>query len=110
MSTTPTPKPSETAQSIIEAANRLGFDLSVSGCVLTITKQFSPGSNDGFVECDMTYYDVLGLLPQTAAGSVWGTDGGGIGGMVALKSGHFKMNKSGGSKRVLSAIARMIGV
>ncbi len=104
MSTSPT----NIARQIADTAARLGYALSVSGCTLTITKRFEPGSNDGFVECDMTYFDVLGLLPQTASGSTWGSDGGGMGGVVALKSGNFRMNKSGGSKRVLAALARII--
>ena len=104
MSNTPT----EIARKIADTAARLGYALSICGCTLTITKQFAPGSNDGFIECDMTYFDVLGLLPQTQSGSTWGTDGGGMGGAVAMKSGNFRMNKSGGSKRVLAALARIL--
>jgi len=43
---------------------------------------------------------------MTEPGSVWGTDGGGVGAISALKSGTFEMKKSGGSKRVLKAIER----
>ncbi len=100
--------PLDTARAIKAAADRLGFTLEVRGSVLTVHKSFPAGSNDGFVECDMTYYDVLGLLPRTEPGSDWGTDGGGIGGMCALQSGRFKMNRSGGSKRVLAALAKMV--
>ena len=101
--------PSEIAANIKAAADKYGFRLEVRGGVLTVHKSFTPGSNDGFVECDMMYYSVLGLLPRTEPGSDWGTDGGGIGGMVALRSGQFKMNRSGGSKRVLSALTKLVG-
>lgn len=101
--------PLEIAQSIKAAADKYGFQLEVRGDVLTVHKSFAPGSKDGFCECDMMYGSVLGLLPRSTPGSEWGTDGGGIGGMVALNSGRFKMNKSGGSKRVLKALAKMLG-
>jgi hypothetical protein len=57
----------------------------------------------------MEYYSILELLPTTSPGSVWGTDGGGIGAISAMNTGVFTMNKSGGSKRVLSALKK-IGV
>ena len=55
----------------------------------------------------MEYGSILGLLPSTSAGSCWGHDGGGIGALSAMNSGTFKMNKSGGSKRVLSALDKL---
>lgn len=100
--------PLEIAQSIKAAADKYGFQLEVRGGVLTVHKSFPAGSNDGFVECDMMYGSVLDLLPRTEPGSDWGTDGGGIGGMVALNSGRFKMNRSGGSKRVLKALEKVL--
>jgi hypothetical protein len=100
--------PLDTALAIKAAADKYGFRLEVRGSVLTVHKSFTPGSRDGFVECDMMYGSVLELLPRTEPGSDWGTDGGGIGGMVALQSGQFKMNRSGGSKRVLKALAKMV--
>jgi hypothetical protein len=57
----------------------------------------------------MEYYSILGLLPSTSAGSVWGTDGGGIGALSAMSSRVFKMNKSGGSVRVLNALKKIAG-
>jgi hypothetical protein len=56
----------------------------------------------------MEYYSILELLPSTSAGSVWGTDGGGIGALSAMSSRVFKMNKSGGSVRVLNALKKMM--
>jgi hypothetical protein len=100
--------PIEIAQDIKAAADKYGFQLEVRGDVLTVHKTFAPGSKDGFCECDMMYGSVLELLPRTQPGSDWGTDGGGIGGMVALQSGRFKMNRSGGSKRVLKALVKVL--
>lgn len=101
------PSPIEIAKSIKAAADANGYKLEVRGGVLTIHKYFQAGSNDGFVECDMSYYSVLGLLPRTEPGSDWGTDGGGIGALSAIRSGHFTMNRSGGSKRVLAALTKL---
>ncbi len=96
----------ETAKKILDTAKELGWDVTVRGSILTIYKD---GINDreAFCRADMEYYSILGLLPSTSAGSVWGTDGGGIGAMSAMSSRMFKMNKSGGSKRVLNALKKM---
>ena len=86
------------AVKLLETAKELGWDVNaIQPGVLTITKHFTAGSMEEFVECDMEYYEVLSLLPSTEPGSVWGTDGGGV----------FQMSKSGGSKRVLSAIRKL---
>jgi hypothetical protein len=95
----------EIALNIKETATRLGWDLEVRGSILTITKRIR--GKEEFVTADMEYYSILGLLPTTSAGSIWGTDGGGIGAVSAMNTGLFKMNKSGGSKRVLTALAKL---
>ena len=98
----------ETAKKIKEVSTNLGWTYSVrANNVLTIQKPFNRGSKDGFVECDMEYYDILSILPQTSPGSIWGTDGGGIGAYSAINSGMFTMNKSGGSVRVLNALRKL---
>ncbi len=100
--------PAIIAANIKAAADKYGFQLEVRGGILTVHKSFQGGDvNEWFRGCDMEYYSVLGLLPRTEAGSDWGTDGGGIGGMCAMQSGRFKMNRSGGSKRVLAALAKL---
>ena len=95
------------AVKLLETAKELGWDVSADTGMLRITTRFTPGSMEEFVECDMEYYEVLSLLPSTEPGSVWGTDGGGVGAIGAIKSGVFQMSKSGGSKRVLSAISKL---
>ena len=88
-------------------SNELNWTLEVRGSILTIRKQIH-STNESFCKADMEYYSILDLLPYTSAGSMWGTDGGGIGAISAMKSGVFTMNKSGGSKRVLSALSKII--
>ena len=95
------------AVKLLETAKELGWDVSADTGILRITKRFTPGSMEEFVDCDMEYYEVLSLLPSTEPGSVWGTDGGGVGAISAIQSGVFQMSKSGGSKRVLSAISKL---
>ena len=99
--------PTEQARALKDCAKRLGFDYAVRGGTLTITKKFPAGSLEGFRDCDMMYGSVLDHLPRTSSGSDWGTDGSGIGGMTALAHGVFRMNRSGGSKRVLAALAKI---
>ena len=99
--------PHETAHKIADRAHQLGWTYTVRGTILTITKQFQPGSNEELVTADMEYYDILCMLPRTSPGSDWGTDCGGIGAISALKSGVFTMNRSGGSKRVLAQLKKL---
>tara|TARA_B110000503_G_scaffold134325_1_gene213132 strand:+ start:82 stop:381 length:300 start_codon:yes stop_codon:yes gene_type:complete len=96
----------EIANQILTTAKNLNWVVEVRGSIMTIKKQIS--GREQFVTADMEYYSVLGLLPSTSAGSVWGTDGGGVGAISAMNTGVFTMNKSGGSKRVLAALAKLI--
>lgn len=103
------PSPIEIAKSIKEAAAKYGFTLEVrGGGILTVHKSFPAGSNEGFRDCDMMYYSVLGLLPRTQPGSDFGTDGSGVGALSAISSGHFVMNRTGGSVRVLNALKKLM--
>jgi hypothetical protein len=97
----------EIALKIKATATELGWTHEVRNLVLTISKKITPGSKDSFREADMEYYSILDLLPQTSPGSIWGTDGGGIGAVSAMRSGTFTMHKSGGSKRVLNALKKL---
>jgi hypothetical protein len=56
-----------------------------------------------------TIISVLDLAPLKG-GSVWGTDGGSIGGAVALQNGQFVMNKSGsGGVRFMRELRKQLG-
>tara|TARA_B100000029_G_scaffold506680_1_gene589868 strand:+ start:914 stop:1249 length:336 start_codon:yes stop_codon:yes gene_type:complete len=98
----------ERAIKLLETARAWNWRVDLDGPVLKITKHFAPGDNDAFVDCDMEYDEILSWLPSTSAGSVWGTDGGGVGAISAINSGTFQMKKSGGSKRVLKEIEKNI--
>lgn len=98
----------QVAEKIKSLCDKLNWNITIRGDILTINKKFTPGDNDGLVTCDMEYYDILKLLPSTYTGSTWGTDCGGIGAYSALKSGNFVMNKSGGSIRVLNALKKIL--
>ena len=100
-------KAADIATDIVKAAQEDNWTLEVRGSILTISKQITPNNNDAFCDADMGYYSVLGLLPTSGPGSMWGTDGGSVGGLTAMKTGRFVMNKSGGSKRVLNALKKM---
>jgi len=101
----PMSKAGQTALEIKKTADELGWKLYVrpSG-VLTIIKHITPNDNDAFVQADGEYYSILGMVPQSAAGSMWGTDGGGIGALTAARTGVFTMNKSGCNRNVLKAL------
>jgi len=98
-----------TAQKLVNTANEMGWSVDVRNDVLTITKNIKVDDKESFVSADSEYYSILSILPQTRPGSIWGTDGGGIGALSASKSGLFVMNKSGGNKRVLNAIKKFVG-
>ncbi len=98
---------SDSAKQIFETCERLGWNFQVRGQILTITKEIQPNNNSDFCKADSEYYFILSLLPRTSPGSDWGTDGGGIGALSAMKNGLFVMNRSGGSLRVLKALAKM---
>jgi hypothetical protein len=103
-------KATDIANDIVATCRELGWTFEVRGSILDIHKHIRPGNNDDFVRADGEYYDILGRLPSTRAGSIWGTDGGGIGAMTAVNTGMFTMHKSGGDKRVLNALKKIKGV
>lgn len=95
------------ALAIKSKADELGWKITVRGSILTITKRITPGCNESFTTADMEYFSILSLLKRSSPGSDWGTDGGGIGAMTAMQTGTFTMNRSGGNKNVLRALARI---
>ena len=101
-------KARETAQEFLNLCREWGWTPSVRGSILEITKTFTPGDNSGFCTADMEYGSLLDLIPRTSAGSTWGTDGGGMGALTAMRTGVFRMKMSGGSKRVLRAIEQLV--
>ena len=89
----------------LSAAREHGFKVEIaSENVVRITKPFTPGDRDAFVGCDMFGESVLAIAPLKG-GSVWGTDGGSIGGMSAITHGRYTLNKSGTAKRFMRLLA-----
>lgn len=97
-------KSKEIVAEFVSACKQHGWNYSVRGTVVEITKRIS--SKDDFVQADMEYYSLLGLLPQTKPGSIWGTDGGGVGALHAMRTGIFSMKKSGVGALVTKALAK----
>lgn len=89
-----------------QLASEYGFTVEARGCIVSVTKRITPNDGAAFADAETGASILLDLAPQTQPGSVWGTDGLSIGGLSAMRSGVFKMNKSGVSKRMISALSR----
>jgi hypothetical protein len=94
----------QTAADFVSVCRENGYSIDCRGSVVSIVKHFTPGDMSAFRDCDMEAGGFLSML-GARGGSVWGTDGGSVGGMVAVNSGRFVLNVSGVGKRVSSAIA-----
>jgi hypothetical protein len=97
----------EQAKLFLETCARLGWTPTVRGSVISIAKAFNPGDTQAFVDCDAMAYDILDMAPLKG-GSIWGTDGGSVGGYVAVKNGQYVLNKSGNGKRFISALQKIL--
>lgn len=100
-------KATDVAGTFLSFCKREGFAVEVRGEVVTIQKDFSPGDMGAFVDCDSMGPGCLSVL-GAKGGSQWGTDGGSIGGMSAVKHGRYRLNQSGVPKRVSAAIQKML--
>ena len=93
------------AKEFLATARSSGWNVQSTSSVVKISKRFQPGDLSAFVELDGDYYDLLSNVPVIAGcSSVWGTDGGGIGGMVAIQNGLFVANVSGVKKRFTKSL------
>jgi hypothetical protein len=77
------------------------------GTVATIRKDFAPGDRAAYAACDSEAYGILARIPSRG-GSVWGTDGGSVGGHVGMTGGYYQLNKSGVGARVAAAVAKIL--
>ena len=99
-------KATQQALAFISEAQKYNFKIVVkSDSVIMIEKRFLPEDKEAFTECDMFGESVLFLAPLKG-GSVWGTDGGSVGGYSALKNGHYMLNESGEGKRFITALRK----
>lgn len=103
-----TSKSQQKAADILIRANSKQCRVYVHNNILTISKSFTPGDLNAYVDIEGECYGILEMLNSTSAGSIWGSTSDGIGGHVAVTKGYYVINKSGGDKRVLSALAKMI--
>lgn len=100
------PSAATQARSFAEACERDGFSFSVRGDIVSVTKTFTPGDSDAYVACDGDGPCLLAMVPSSG-GSTWGTDGGSVGGMVAIKNGRYRLNVSGVAKRFVNALSKI---
>lgn len=91
------------AANFAAAARNSGWTISTRDNVVTITKHFTPNSREEFVQLDGEYYGILSLV-KARGGSMWGTDGSGVGGYSAMLHGVFTMNVSGVSPAFIAAL------
>lgn len=91
------------AANFAAAARNAGWTISSRDNVVTITKHFTPGSREEFVQLDGEHYGILSLV-KARGGSMWGTDGSGVGGYSAMLHGCFTMNVSGVSPAFIAAL------
>jgi hypothetical protein len=98
----------ETAAKFLHAAQEAGFTVIVKNpTVVAVSRTFTPGDTNAYVDCDMLAPGILGML-GARGGSMWGSDGAGVGGMIAINSGRFTLNVSGVPKRVSSVLTKMV--
>jgi hypothetical protein len=91
------------AREFVAACRKAGWQVSSRDSVVTIRKHFTANSREEFVSLDGEYYGLLSMVPARG-GSMWGTDGSGVGGYSAMLHGCFEMNVSGVGERMIAAI------
>lgn len=102
------------AQAFVAACRDSGWSVHITpeslgggSNVVSITKHFAPNDRDAFVRLDGEWYGLLSML-KARGGSMWGTDGSGVGGHSAMIHGCFKMNVSGVRDTMAKAIYHAI--
>lgn len=91
------------AREFAAAARNAGWTISTRDNIVTISKRFTAGSREEFVRLDGEYYGILSMV-KARGGSMWGTDGSGVGGHSAMLHGVFTMNVSGVSPAFIAAL------
>ena len=82
------------AADFVSKCREWGWQWQADGDVVTVIKRFPAGDSQAYAIADGEGYDLLSMCPLRG-GSVWGTDGGSVGGFVGLQGGYYKINKSG---------------
>jgi hypothetical protein len=96
----------EQAKKFIEECREQGWYVRLPNDrpIITIGKHIKKDCSDSFCDADSEYFSLISLVPTTGSGSIWGTDGGGVGAIAAMRDGEFIMNRSGVSKRFAKAV------
>lgn len=98
----------QVAEFLTECALK-GFHVSFRNTVVTISKKFAAGDSPAFTEIDMVAPQILRKIPvRKSDSSMWGTDGGSVGGWAALESGRFTLNISGVQKKFLAELEKQL--
>jgi hypothetical protein len=95
------------AQEFVDACRNAGWKIEVNFQIVRIVKRFAPGDNNAYIDADGEAFHLLAMAPLRG-GSVWGTDGGSVGGHVGLTNGYYELKKSGSGSRFLKAVAKIL--
>lgn len=98
---------SEVAAEFVNACRKGGWKIDVGCNIISIRKRFAPNDNNAYIDADGEAFHLLAMAPLRG-GSVWGTDGGSVGGHVGLTNGYYELKKSGSGKRFLSAVVKIL--
>jgi len=82
------------------------FQISESGSIVSVHKSFEKGNTDQFVECDMNGPYLISLV-AASGGSVWGTDGGSVGGNSAVLHGNYCLKVSGAKASFVNQLKKL---
>jgi len=86
-----------------------GFHVSFRNTIVTISKNFPVGDSRAFTEIDGAAPHILRKIPvRKSDSSMWGTDGGSVGGWAALESGRFTLNISGVQKKFMAELEKQL--
>ena len=83
-----------------------GITIERTSPVLSLFKKFTPGNCAEYADAESDV-SILYSVPCTSGGSIWGTDGGSIGGAIGMKDGYMRLNRSGVSKKFLKELAKL---
>jgi hypothetical protein len=78
----------------VAECKKLGWKIRTEpdGRIVRLCKEITPNDVPSFREADYEYGHLVSFLKYS--GSVWGTDGGGVGALAAMRTGTFVINVS----------------
>lgn len=97
----------QTPESFKAYCDEKGIKIERCESTLTLVKTFEPGSKEGYTAAE-SVVSIIYDTPSAGSGSVWGTDGGSIGGMVGMNNGYMRLNKSNVAKRFLVKLKKLL--